>query len=84
MNRDERLKAIQDAHDEFVEGTTEEPEVDSSEFTDANQFGIDLDSDQRQFVNKVEQATAEPDKNAEITKAIDGLQALLDVLQSAK
>lgn len=82
MTRDEKLKAIQDAHDEFVEGQTEEPEVDTSEFTDANQFGIDLETDQTAFVNKVEQATADPEPNADFKAAIDGLQAVLDLLKT--
>lgn len=84
MNRDERLKAIQQAHDEFVEGQTEEPEADTSEYGDANQFGMDLETDQTAFVSKVEQATADPEPNADLLKAIDGLQALLDVLKTQK
>lgn len=82
MTRDERLKAIQEAHDQFVESAGEEPEADTSEFSDANQFGLDLEADQTAFVNKVDEATADADPNAELDKAIEGLQALLDVLKS--
>jgi len=84
MTRDERLKAIQQAHDEFVESAGENiPDTgDGDGYEDANQFGLDLEGDQTAFVNKVEEADAPVDPQADFKAAIDGLQSILDMLKS--
>ena len=86
MNREEKLKEIQRAHDQFVE-QSEEPEADpEAPYDDANQFGIDVAGDQEPFVRAVDKATADPEEETpddRLEKAVEGLQALLEVLKSS-
>lgn len=86
MTREEQLKEIQRAHDKFVE-ESEEPEADpEAPYGDANQFGIDLEGDQEPFVRAVDKATAEPVEETpddRLASAIEGLQAVLEVLKTS-
>lgn len=89
MKRSERLKAIANAHDEWVEGLDMPEEAkpfvpDSGvHFEDANQFGADLDGPQEEFLAKLPQEESESPTDT-LDKAIEGLSALIDVLRQAK
>lgn len=78
--REARLKAIQEAHDEWVEETDEESlEPDTKEFPDGNMYTVDLEADPEPFLAKVEaRAPAEGETgNPELDKAMAEVEALV-------